>query len=248
MPVSSKNKQQQVGVVAAREAVVRSYYVDSIKNSALQLDALDIHELARSNLQMVKASAEQQPGPVDADRQQPDCSVFITIPTCTYRANSRSAPISWRWPPAKTKAFTKRCCSSCSVRPTISRVFTGSARSPTACFRSSRITEKMAMYLQNLSNFDIEFVRPTTVKRSRSALFSCLLRRAARGVHDRAANQSVPRKLSRKAPVAVGGGRARARAAVLLVGLAGASYLLHTELTQTKRASSTRRSRRIASA
>ncbi|MDJ0834235.1 MAG: hypothetical protein QNJ69_11975, partial [Gammaproteobacteria bacterium] len=49
----SKNKQQQVGVVAAREAVIR-HYVESIKTSGMKLDALDIHELVRANLQIVK--------------------------------------------------------------------------------------------------------------------------------------------------------------------------------------------------
>jgi len=41
MPVSSKHKQQQVGVVAARETVI-SNYVGSIKTTALELNALPV--------------------------------------------------------------------------------------------------------------------------------------------------------------------------------------------------------------
>ena len=55
MPASSKNKQQQVGVVAARENVISSY-VDSIRATSLELDALDVHELVRSNLEAVQQS------------------------------------------------------------------------------------------------------------------------------------------------------------------------------------------------
>ncbi len=58
MPESSKNNQQQVGVVAARDTVIASY-VDSIRNSKMQLTALDVHELVRSNLAAVRQSAGQ---------------------------------------------------------------------------------------------------------------------------------------------------------------------------------------------
>ena len=57
VPVSSKNNQKQIRVVAAREAVIASY-VDSVKSTALELKALDVHELVPSNLPVVQRSAE----------------------------------------------------------------------------------------------------------------------------------------------------------------------------------------------
>ena len=58
MPVSSKNNQQQIGVVAARESVVENY-VEGIRSAGLELVALDVHELARSNLREIRASVGQ---------------------------------------------------------------------------------------------------------------------------------------------------------------------------------------------
>ncbi|MCP4470288.1 MAG: hypothetical protein GY815_06325 [Gammaproteobacteria bacterium] len=57
MPLSSKNSQQQVGVVSAHDTVIGSY-VDSIRSSAMRLRTLDIHDLVRSNLQVVRQSAD----------------------------------------------------------------------------------------------------------------------------------------------------------------------------------------------
>lgn len=56
MPVSSKNKTQQVSVVSTEESTVEAY-VDGIKSSGLKLIAIDIHDLARKNLPSVKQAA-----------------------------------------------------------------------------------------------------------------------------------------------------------------------------------------------
>jgi MSHA biogenesis protein MshI len=58
MPQSSKNHQRQVGVVAARDTVVADY-VEGIRSTGLELVALDVHELVRANLQLIRASAGQ---------------------------------------------------------------------------------------------------------------------------------------------------------------------------------------------
>lgn len=58
MPVSSKNNQQQVGVVVARDSVVAGY-VESIRSTGLRLVALDVHELVPANLPLIRDSAGQ---------------------------------------------------------------------------------------------------------------------------------------------------------------------------------------------
>jgi len=75
MPESSKNNQQQVGVVAARDTVIGGY-VDSIRNSSMQLTALDIHELVRSNLATVRQSAGRSLALLSFDRDAGMLSVY----------------------------------------------------------------------------------------------------------------------------------------------------------------------------
>ncbi len=157
MPVSSKNKQQQVGVVAARETVVQSY-IDSIKASAMQLTALDIHELARNNLQLVRASA----GTSLALLTLSDSTGLLSIYHDTDLYVSRDFPLGLDQLALVTSedesAFDALLLELQRSMDYFESFYGLGAVNQLRIFPQLRITEKMAMYLQNLSNFDIEFV------------------------------------------------------------------------------------------
>ncbi len=157
MPVSSKNNQQQVSVVAAREAVVRSY-VDSIKASAMQLTALDIHELARSNLQLVRDSTESSLALLSLA----DNTGLLSIYHDTDLYVSRDFPIGLDQLALVTSedesAFDALLLELQRSMDYFESFYGLGAVTRLRIFPQLRITEKMAMYLQNLSNFDIDFV------------------------------------------------------------------------------------------
>ncbi len=157
MPVSSKNKQQQVGVVAARETVVQSY-IDSIKASAMQLTALDIHELARNNLQLVRASAESSLALLTLSGNAGLLSIYHD----TDLYVSRDFPIGLDQLALVTSedesAFDALLLELQRSMDYFESFYGLGAVNQLRIFPQLRITEKMAMYLQNLSNFDIDFV------------------------------------------------------------------------------------------
>lgn len=157
MPVSSKNKQQQVGVVAAREAVISSY-VDSIKATALELNTLDVHELVRSNLEVVQQSAEQ--GLVLLTLTAGNGLLSVYHDTDLYV--SREFPIG----------IDQLELASSEDESTFDALLLEIQRSldyfesfygigtvtSLRVFPQLGSTEKMAMYLQNFSNLDIDFI------------------------------------------------------------------------------------------
>lgn len=157
MPVSSKNKQQQVGVVAAREAVVRKY-IDSIKTSAMRLSALDIHELVRSNLQLVKSSADTSLGLLTLS----DDAGLLSIYHDTDLYVSREFKIGLEQLALVTSedesAFDALLLELQRSMDYFESFYGLGSVTDLRIFPQLRITEKMAMYLQNLSNLDIDFV------------------------------------------------------------------------------------------
>jgi len=157
MPVSSKNKQQQVGVVAAREAVISSY-VESIKATTLDLNTLDVHELVRSNLEVVQQSAEQSLALLTLTAGNGLLSVYHD----TDLYVSREFPIG----------IDQLELASSEDESTFDALLLEIQRSldyfesfygigtvtSLRVFPQLNATEKMAMYLQNFSNFDIDFI------------------------------------------------------------------------------------------
>ena len=157
MPVSSKHKQQQVGVVAAREAVISSY-IESIKATALELNTLDVHELVRSNLEIVQHSAEQSLALLTLTAGNGLLSVYHD----TDLYVSREFPIG----------IDQLELASSEDESTFDALLLEIQRSvdyfesfygigvvtSLRVFPQLNATEKMAMYLQNFSNFDIDFI------------------------------------------------------------------------------------------
>lgn len=157
MPVSSKNKQQQVGVVAAREAVVSSY-VESIKATALELNVLDVHELVRSNLEVVQDSAEQSLALLTLTTSNGLLSVYHD----TDLYVSREFPIGIDQLELASSddesAFDALLLEIQRSLDYFESFYGIGTVTNLQIFPQLNATEKMAMYLQNLSNFDIDFI------------------------------------------------------------------------------------------
>lgn len=157
MPVSSKNKQQQVGVVAAREAVVRNY-VDSIKASALVLNALDIHELVRANLQVVQNSSEHSMALLTLTRESGLLSVYHDTDLYVSREFMIGVDQLGMATSDDESVFDALLLELQRSLDYFESFYGMGSVTNLRIFPQLKATEKMAMYLQNLSNFDIEFV------------------------------------------------------------------------------------------
>ncbi len=157
MPVSNKHKKQQVGVVAAREAVISSY-VESIKATALELNTLDVHELVRSNLEVVQHSAEQSLALLTLTAGNGLLSVYHN----TDLYVSREFPIGIdQLELASSEDESTFNALLLEIQRSVDyfESFYGiGAVTSLRVFPQLNATEKMAMYLQNFSNFDIDFI------------------------------------------------------------------------------------------
>ncbi|MBT8434148.1 MAG: hypothetical protein KJN95_05780 [Gammaproteobacteria bacterium] len=161
MPVSSKNKQQQVGVVAARETVI-SNYVESIKASALELDALDVHELARSNLEVVQQSAAESLMLLTLTPDKGLLSVYHD--TDLYVSREFMIGIN-QLELASGEDESVFDALQLEIQRSLDyfESFYGmGAVTRLRIFPRVDATEKMATYLQDFSNFDIDFLNFTS--------------------------------------------------------------------------------------
>lgn len=157
MPESSKNKQQQVGVVAAREAVVRKY-IDSIKTSALTLTALDIHELVRVSLPAVQNSSEHGLAALTLNRTSGLLSVYHDTDLYISREFMIGIDQLGLATSEDESVFDALLLELQRSLDYFESFYGMGSVTNLRIFPQLKATEKMAMYLQNLSNFDIEFI------------------------------------------------------------------------------------------
>ena len=157
MPVSSKNKTKQVSVVSADEATV-GRYVDTIKSSGLRLVAIDIHDLVRKNLRSIQQGA----GKTQAILSLGDATGELSIFHDTDLYVSRGFKIGINQLQLATSEDQSVYDSLLleiqrSMDYFESYYGLGSVGSM-EIFPRNTMTEKMALYLQNLTSFDIDFV------------------------------------------------------------------------------------------
>lgn len=158
MPDSSKNNTHQVSVVSAQDAVVAAY-VESIKSSGLVLEAIDIHDLARKNLPSIRNAKETAQALLSIGEQFSELSIFhdtdlyvsrrFKIGTAKLQlANSEDQSVydELLLEIQRSMDYYESYYGLGSVR--LMEVF---PRLP--------MTEKMALYLQNLTGFDIDFLQ-----------------------------------------------------------------------------------------
>lgn len=157
MPVSSKNNQQQVGVVSAREAVIANY-VDSIKSCSLELVALDIHELVRANLQVVRKSAEQALAILSLARSSGSLSVYYDTDLYVSREFMIGIDQLEQASAEDESVFDSLLLEVQRSLDYFESYFGMGTVNNLRIFPQQPATEKMAMYLQNLTNFDIDFI------------------------------------------------------------------------------------------
>ena len=157
MPVSKKNNQRQVGVVSARETVIGNY-VESIKSCGMQLVALDIHELVRSNLQLVQNGAGQSLALLSLTASGGLLSIHHDTDLYVSRDIMIGSDQLAQASGEDSEAFDSLLLEvQRSVDYFESYYGIGSVTS-LRLFPPLPQVEKMALYLQNLTNFDIEFV------------------------------------------------------------------------------------------
>lgn len=157
MPAARVTSQQQVGVVAAHETVIGSY-VDSIRTSEMRLQALDIHDLARSNLSVVRQSAGQSLVLMTFDNDAGSISVYHD--TDLYVSRDFKIGIS-RLEQAGGDDETALDALLLEIQRSLDyfESFYGmAALTELRVFPRVEATEKLALYLQNLTNYDIDFL------------------------------------------------------------------------------------------
>jgi MSHA biogenesis protein MshI len=157
VPVSSKNNQKQVRVVAAREKIIGSY-VDSVKSTALQLKALDVHELVPSNLQVVQHGSKSSMALLTLSAGTGLLSVYHD--TDLYVSRDFMIGIEQlETASAEDESVFDALLLELQRSLDYFESFYGiGAVTNLRIYPQLKVTEKMAMYLQNLTNFDIEFI------------------------------------------------------------------------------------------
>ncbi len=157
MPRSTKTAKEQIGVVAARESVVVNY-VDSIRMSGLDLVALDVHELVRSNLELVVNGEER----TFALLTLADNSGLLSIYHDTDLYVSRDFKLGLNQLEQISQDNTDEFDSLLlEVQRSVDyyeSYFGLGGVTDLQIYPQQEITEKMAKYLQNLTNFDIVFL------------------------------------------------------------------------------------------
>ncbi|MCP4431076.1 MAG: hypothetical protein GY806_08880 [Gammaproteobacteria bacterium] len=157
MPDSSKNNTQQVSVVSAQDSVIASY-VESINSSGLRLEAIDIYDLVRKNLPSIRNSSEMTQAVLSIGEQTGELSIFND----TDLYVSRSFKIgSLQLQTASSEDQSVYDSLLLEIQRSMdyyeSYYGLGSVRLM-EIFPRTAVTEKMALYLQNLTSFDIDFV------------------------------------------------------------------------------------------
>jgi MSHA biogenesis protein MshI len=157
MPVSSKNNRQQVGVVAAHEAVIGNY-VDSIKSSAMVLSALDIHDLVRSNLQIVRQSAGQSLALLSFNGDTGLISVYHDTDLYVSREFNIGIDQLELTSDEDESAFDALLLEIQRSLDYFESFYGIGNVSDLRIFPRQKATEKMVSYLQNISNYDFDFI------------------------------------------------------------------------------------------
>ncbi len=157
MPVSSKNNQKQVGVVAARETVIRNY-VEGIKATAMELSALDVHELVRSNLQVVQQNTEQSMALLTLTAERGLLSIYHDTDLYVSREFMIGIDQLELVTSEDESVFDALLLELQRSLDYFESFYGMGSVTNLRVFPQLTVTEKMAMYLQNLSNLDIDFI------------------------------------------------------------------------------------------
>jgi MSHA biogenesis protein MshI len=157
MPVSSKNNKQQVSVVSAHESVVGSY-VDGIKSAGLKLTAIDIHDLVSKYLHCVKQGKKKTQAVLSLSEADGSLSIFHDTDLYVSR-NFKIGLNQLKQADSEDESIYDSLLLEIQRSMDYYESFYGLG-SVTSLLIHPQIqsTEKMAMYLQNFTSFDIDFI------------------------------------------------------------------------------------------
>ena len=157
MPVSAKNNRQQVSVVSADESVVGDY-VDTIGAAGLRLEVIDVHDLVSANLPVVRQGQERSQAILSLGEEGGMLNLFHDTDLYVSRrfkiGISRLASANAEDPAAYDDLLLEIQRSMDYYES-----YYGNGSVPSLrVFPRLPVTEKMALYLQNLVAYDVDFI------------------------------------------------------------------------------------------
>lgn len=159
MPLSSKNKTQQISVVSAHETVVGTY-VDSIKSAGLELAAIDVHDLVSKYLQCVQQGANQTLAVLSLSDTEGSLSIFHDTDLYVSR-NFKIGISQLKHVNDEDQSVYDALLLEIQRSMDYYESYYGlGSVSSLLIHPQLQPTEKMGMYLQNFTNFDIDFISP----------------------------------------------------------------------------------------
>lgn len=157
MPISRKNNTQQVSVVSADEKVVANY-VQSIRSTGMELIAIDIHDLVTSNLPAVRQGVEKTPAILSLGDSGGVLSIFNDTDLYVSR-NFKIGLGQLEFASGEDPGVYDNLLLEIQRSMDYYESYYGlGSVSIMEVFPRTPVTEKMALYLQNLINYDIDFV------------------------------------------------------------------------------------------
>lgn len=157
MPVSAKNNTQQISVVSADEKIVANY-VQSIRSTGMELIAIDIHDLVTSNLPAVRQGAEKTQAILSLGASDGVLSIFNDTDLYVSR-HFKTGLGQLEFASGKDPAVYDNLLLEIQRSMDYYESYYGlGSVSTMEVFPRTPVTEKMALYLQNLISYDIDFV------------------------------------------------------------------------------------------
>ncbi|MFT5503462.1 MAG: MSHA biogenesis protein MshI [Gammaproteobacteria bacterium] len=157
MPKSNKNNTEQVSVVAANESVIGAY-VEGIKTSNLKLLAIDIHDLVVQYLSCIRSSEDRSIAVLSFDESSGKLMVYNSGDLHVSRGFKIGLDQLKRVDSEDQSTFDSLLLEVQRSMDYFESYYGLGAVTQLMIFPQSPVTEKMGLYLQNLTNFDIDFI------------------------------------------------------------------------------------------
>lgn len=159
MPASSKNSKTQMSVVSATESSI-SGYANDIKSAGLNLQAIDIPELVLSNLGVVKGSEGVMLAVLLLGNDRGMLNIYRDGDLYVSRELKIGTRQLEQISSEDQSVFDSLMLEIQRSTDYFEGFYGLGSVNLLHVFPRLPITEKMAMYLQNLTNFDIDFIEP----------------------------------------------------------------------------------------
>ena len=159
LPVSGKNNTQQVSVVSAKDSTVGGY-VDSIKSSGLKLVAIDIHDLVRKNLKNIQQGAGITQAILSLGDAAGELSIFHDSDLYVSRGFKIGVNQLQLATSEDQSVYDNLLLEIQRSMDYYESYYGLGSVGSMDIFPRNSLTEKMALYLQNSTSFDIDFISP----------------------------------------------------------------------------------------